>query len=80
MRRVYLEVWVEQDTCHRPAWVHYRYRREVQQHLKRWRSKGLWLLGEGARAYWWVELEGHLMVEVYHEEQKNRWILTRVSD
>jgi len=80
MRRVGLAVTVEAHPDGRPGAVVYRHRRLVLRWLKRWRSKGRWFLGEGPRAYWWVEVEGGLTLEVYHQEGSGLWVLTRILD
>ncbi len=80
MRRVGLIVQAEAGPDGRPRTVAYPHRRKVLRWLKRWRSKGRWLFGEGPRAYWLVELEGGLMLELYHEEGKDQWVVVRLQD
>lgn len=80
MRRVGQLVQVEAGPAGRPRAVAYPYRRQVLAWLKRWRSKGRWLFGEGPRAYWLVELEGGLVLELYCEEGTGQWIATRQQD
>lgn len=80
MRRVGRAVAVESHPDGRPRAVVYRRRREVLRYVRRWRSKGRWVLGEGPRAYWWVEVEGGLTLEIYHQEGSGLWVLTRILD
>lgn len=79
MRRVGQVVVVEAADG-RPLVVGYQGRRRVMAWHRRWRSSGRWLLGEGVRAYWQVEVEGGLTLELYHEEGTAQWVLVRRWD
>lgn len=79
MRRIEAEVEVE-ARAGRPLAVVYRGRRRVLAWHQRWRSKGRWLLGEGVRVYWQVEVEGGLTLELYYQEGAEQWVLVRLWD
>ena len=62
----------------KPIWLEYGHRRVVLSIPKRWRTKAVLLIGQPARAWYWLELEGNLLAEVYQEEVC--WFLARVGD